>query len=35
MNTLKIVTVTTQSKYYFPYLKESVERNSGELVVLG
>ena len=35
MNTLKIVTVATQSNYYFPYLKESVERNGGELVVLG
>jgi hypothetical protein len=32
---LKIITVATNSKYYFPYLKESVKRNGGELVVLG
>jgi hypothetical protein len=32
---LKIITVATKSDYYFPYLKESVKRNGGELVVLG
>jgi hypothetical protein len=32
---MKIITVATNSKYYFPYLKESIKRNGGELVVLG
>lgn len=32
---VKIITVATNSKYYFPYLKESIKRNGGELVVLG
>jgi len=32
---VKVITVATKSDYYFPYLKESVKRNGGELVVLG
>jgi hypothetical protein len=32
---LYIVTVATESTCYFPYLKESVEKNGGELIVLG
>ena len=35
MNSLKIVTVATDSKYYLPYLKESVQNNGAELVILG
>jgi hypothetical protein len=35
MSNLKIITVATKSDYYFPYLKESIKRNGGELVVLG
>jgi len=34
-NSLKIVTVATKSNYYLPYLKESVEKNGNELVILG
>lgn len=32
---LHIVTVATESKYYFPYLVESCKRNGTKLVVLG
>ena len=32
---LHIVTVATESKYYFPYLQESCRRNGKELEVLG
>jgi len=35
MSSLKIVTVATKSNYYLPYLKESVERNNSELIILG
>jgi len=35
MNNLHIVTVATESKYYFPYLVESCKRNGSTLVVLG
>ena len=35
MNNIKIITVATKSDYYLPYLKESIERNGGELVILG
>ena len=35
MNKLHIVTVATESKYYFPYLIESCKRNGAELKVLG
>jgi hypothetical protein len=35
MDKLHIVTVATESKYYFPYLIESCKRNSKELEVLG
>lgn len=32
---VKVITVATNSKHYLPYLKESVKRNGGELVILG
>jgi len=35
MNDIHIVTVATESKYYFPYLKESCKRHGKELEVLG
>jgi len=35
MGKLYIITVVTESKYYFPYLKESCKLNGIELVVLG
>ena len=35
MNNLHIVTVATQSEYYFPYLIDSCERNGKQLQVLG
>lgn len=35
MNNLHIVTVATESKYYFPYLVESCKRHGQELEVLG
>jgi len=35
MSKLYIITVVTESKYYFPYLKESCKLNGVELVVLG
>jgi len=35
MNNLHIVTVATDSDYYFPYLVESCKRNGKELTVLG
>jgi hypothetical protein len=35
MNKLHIVTVVTESKYYFPYLVESCKHNGKELEVLG
>ena len=35
MNHLHIVTVATDSEYYFPYLVESCKRNNKELTVLG
>lgn len=35
MNNLHIVTVVSESKYYFPYLVESCKRNGKELEVLG
>lgn len=35
MNEIHIVTVATESKYYFPYLKESCKRHGKELEVLG
>jgi hypothetical protein len=35
MNDLHIVTVATESKYYFPYLIESCKRHGKELEVLG
>jgi len=35
MNDLHIVTVATESKYYFPYLVDSCKKNGKELEVLG
>jgi hypothetical protein len=35
MSKLYIVTVVTESKYYFPYLVESCKRHNGQLTVLG
>jgi len=35
MSKLYIITVATDPVCYFPYLKESIERNGGELIVLG
>jgi hypothetical protein len=35
MNNFHIVTVATESKYYFPYLLESCKNNGKELEVLG
>lgn len=35
MDDLHIVTVATESKYYFPYLLESCKRNGKDLTVLG
>jgi hypothetical protein len=35
MNDLHIVTVATETKFYFPYLIESCKKNGKELVVLG
>jgi hypothetical protein len=35
MEDLHIVTVATESKYYFPYLIESCRRNGKELTILG
>ena len=32
---LHIITVANQNKYYFDYLKESIEKNNGTLTVLG
>lgn len=34
MSQLKVVTVATDPKYYFHYLKESININNNELVVL-
>lgn len=33
--TLHIITVANKNKYYFDYLKESIEKNNGKLTVLG
>lgn len=33
--TFHIITVANKSKYYFDYLKESIEKNNGKLTVLG
>jgi len=35
MSQLHIITVATESKYYFPYLVESCKKNNMELTVLG
>jgi hypothetical protein len=35
MNDLFIVTIATESKFYFPYLVESCKKNGKELIVLG
>ena len=35
MNSLHIVTVATESKYYFPYLVESCKKHGKEIEVLG
>ena len=35
MNQLHIITVATESKYYFPYLVESCKKNNIKLTVLG
>jgi hypothetical protein len=35
MDKLHIITVATESKYYFPYLVESCKRNGKELKILG
>jgi len=35
MNNLHIVTVATESKYYFPYLVESCKKHGKSLEVLG
>ena len=35
MDDLHIVTVATESKYYFPYLLESCKRNGKDLTILG
>jgi hypothetical protein len=35
MSNLYIITVATQSKYYFPYLIESIKKNNNKLKVLG
>jgi hypothetical protein len=35
MSKIKIVTVATESKYYFEYLKKSCENNGKNLEVLG
>ena len=35
MSKLHIITVATESKYYFPYLVESCKKNNNELIVLG
>jgi len=35
MDSLQIITVTTHSEYYFPYLVESCKRNGKELTILG
>ena len=35
MNKIHIVTVATESKYYFPYLIESCKKNNIELTILG
>jgi len=35
MSQLKIVTVATEPKYYFHYLKESINKHNNDLVVLG
>jgi hypothetical protein len=35
MSNLYIITVATQSKYYYPYLIESVKKNNNKLKVLG
>jgi len=35
MSKLYIITVATDPVCYFPYLKESIKRNGGELIVLG
>ena len=32
---LHIITVANKSKYYFEYLKKSIEKNNGKLTVLG
>ena len=35
MTQIKIITVATESKYYLPYLKDTVKKNGGELIILG
>jgi hypothetical protein len=35
MDNIQIVTVATQSEYYFPYLVESCKRYGKELTILG
>jgi len=35
MDKLYIITVVTESKYYFTYLQKSFKLNGAELVVLG
>ena len=35
MSKIHIITVSTNSKFYFPYLKESCKRNGKEMIVLG
>jgi hypothetical protein len=35
MNNLHILTVANKSKYYYPYLVESVKKNNNELITLG
>ena len=35
MDKLHIVTVATESKYYFPYLVESCKQNGKNLEVIG
>jgi hypothetical protein len=35
MSKVKIVTVATESKYYLPYLQETIKQNNNDLVILG
>jgi len=35
MTNVKIVTVATESQYYFPYLIETIKKNNGDIDVLG